>query len=217
MSTITQRESDQREATAKTETQRRRPYRISVAKYEAMVASGTFTKADRFELIEGILVEKMTKNPPHSVVTGLCLDALDQALPPGWHTRLEQPVKIPSRDSEPEPDVTVARGKRADYLDHHPGPADVALVVEVADSTLADDRAMAATYGGGGIPVSWIVNVAGRTLEVYVHPEPGARTGDAYPAPKILGETESVDLFIEGQVVGRLAVANLLPQAEGGA
>ena len=135
MSTITQRESDQREATAKTETQRRRPYRISVAKYEAMVASGTFTKADRFELIKGILVEKMTKNPPHSVVTGLCLDVLDQALPPGWHTRLEQPVKIPSRDSEPEPDVTVARGKRADNLDHHPGPADVALVVEVADST----------------------------------------------------------------------------------
>ncbi len=211
MSTITQRESDQREATAKTETQRRRPYRISVAKYEAMVASGAFTKADRFELIEGILVEKMTKNPPYSVVIGLCLDVLGQALPPGWHTRLEQPVKIPSRDSEPEPDVTVARGKRADYLDHHPGPADVAQVVEVADSTLADDRAMAATYGGGGIPVYWIVNVAGRTLEVYVHPEPGARTGDAYPAPKILGGTESVDLFIEGQVVGRLAVANLLP------
>ena len=111
MSTITQRESDQREATVKTETQRHRPYRISVAKYEAMVASGAFTRADRFELIEGILVEKMTKIPPHSVVTGLCLDALDQALPPGWHTRLEQPVKIPSRDSEPEPDVTVARGK----------------------------------------------------------------------------------------------------------
>jgi len=217
VSTITQRESDQREATVKTETQRHRPYRISVAKYEAMVASGAFTKADRFELIEGILVEKMTKNPPHSVVTGLCLDALDQALPPGWHTRLEQPVKIPSRDSEPEPDVTVARGKRADYLDHHPGPADVALVVEVADSTLADDRAMAATYGGGGIPVYWIVNVAGRTLEVYAHPEPGARIGGAYSAPKILGETESVDLFIEGRVVGRLAVANLLPRAEGGA
>ena len=52
VSTITQRE---------TETQRRRPYRLSVAKYEAMVASGAFTKADRFELIEGILVEKMTK------------------------------------------------------------------------------------------------------------------------------------------------------------
>ncbi len=211
MSTITQRESDQRETIAKTETQRRRPYRLSVAKYEAMVASGAFTKADRFELIEGILVEKMTKNPPDSVVTGLCLDALDQALPPGWHTRLEQPVKIPSRDSEPEPDATVARGKHADYLDHHPGPADVALAVEVADSTLADDRAMAATYGGGGIPVYWIVNVAGRTLEVYAYPEPGARIGGAYPAPKILGETESVDLFVEGRVVGRLAVANLLP------
>ena len=75
---------------------------------------------------------------------------------------------------------------------------------------------MAATYGGGGIPVYWIVNVAGRTLEVYAHPEPGARTGGV-SSSKILGETESVDLFIEGQVVGRLAVASLLPRAEGGA
>jgi Uma2 family endonuclease len=187
------------------ETQRRR-YRISVAKYEAMVASGAFTKHDRFELIEGTLVEKMTKNPPHSVSLVLCQGALDRALLPGWHTRPEQPVSIPNRDSEPEPDVTVVRGQVRDYLDHHPGPADVALIVEVADSSLADDRAMAATYGGGGIPVYWIVNVAGRQLEVYANP-----VGGQYPAPVILAETESVDLVIDGQVLGRIAVADLLP------
>jgi len=73
LSTITQRE---------TETGRR-PFRISVAKYEAMVASGAFTKADRFELIEGNLVERMTRNPPHSVVVGLCQNAIDRPLPPG--------------------------------------------------------------------------------------------------------------------------------------
>jgi len=196
VSTITQRE---------TETGRR-PFRISVVKYEAMVASGAFTKADRFELIEGNLVEKMTKNPPHSVVVGLCQNAIDRALPRGWHTRPEQPVSIPIRDSEPEPDVAVVRGQIRDYLDHHPGPADVGLIVEVADSSLADDRAMAATYGGGGIPVYWIVNVAGRQLEVYANP-----AGGAYPAPTILAEKESVDLTIGGQVVGRIAVADLLP------
>jgi hypothetical protein len=80
---------------------------------------------------------------------------------------------------------------------------------------------MAVTYGGGGIPVYWIVNVAGRQLEVYAHPSPsgaqGARIGGAYPAPTILGETESVELIIEGQVVGMIAVAKLLPRAKGGA
>ncbi len=196
MSTITQRE---------TETGRR-PFRISVAKYEAMVASGAFTKADRFELIEGNLVEKMTKNPPHSVVVGLCQNAIDRALPPGWHTRPEQPVSIPNRDSEPEPDVAVVRGQIRDYLDNHPGPADIGLIVEVADSSLADDRAMAATYGGGGIPAYWIVNVAGRQLEVYGNPVEGA-----YPAPRILGEADSVDLVIDGLVVGTIAVADLFP------
>ncbi|MGA7502224.1 MAG: Uma2 family endonuclease [Isosphaeraceae bacterium] len=221
MSTITQRESDQREATAKTETQRRPPYRLSVAKYEAMVASGAFTKADRFELIEGTLLEKMTKGGKHSASSERSWRAIHLLLPPGWHVRIEKPVRIPQRDSEPEPDVSVARGGIDDYEDRHPGPEDVALVVEVAESTLADDRAMAVTYGGGGIPVYWIVNVAGRQLEVYAHPSPsgaqGARIGGAYPAPTILGETESVELIIEGQVVGMIAVAKLLPRAKGGA
>ena len=115
-------------------------------------------------------------------------------------------MSIPSCDSEPEPDVAVVRGQICDYLDHHPGPADVGLIVEVADSSLTDDRAMAATYGGGGIPVYWIVNVAGRQLEVYANP-----AGGAYSAPTIPAEKESVDLTIGGQVVGRIAVADLLP------
>jgi hypothetical protein len=64
------------------------------------------------------------------------------------------------------------------------------------------------------------VNVAGRQLEVYAHPSPsgaqGARAGGAYPAPTILEEPESVDLIIQGQVVGEIAVADLLPQVKGG-
>jgi len=180
--------------------------RLTVDQYDQMVENGILPETNRLELINGRIVEKELKNPPHSVVTGFCLDARDRALPAGWHTRQEQPVRIPNRRSEPEPDVAVARGKRAVYLDHHPGPDDVALVVEVTRSSVAKDRALARVYGGGGIPVYWIVNVPRRRLEVYANP-----IGGAYPAPTILGETESVDLIIQGQVVGRLAVADLLP------
>lgn len=67
----------------------RRPLRITVEKYEAMIASGAFSKRDRLELIEGNLVEKLTQNPPHSVIVGLCDDLIRAALPPGWHTRQE--------------------------------------------------------------------------------------------------------------------------------
>lgn len=208
MSTIAQRESDQREATGKPETQRRPHYRITVPKYEAMVASGALTKADRVELIEGNLVEKMTKGRRHSASSELCWRAINALLPAGWHVRIEKPVRIPARDSEPEPDVSVARGSIEDYLELDPGSPEVALVVEVAESTLDDDRAMAATYGGGDIPVYWIVNIADRQLQVYANP-----IGGAYPAPRILGETESVELIIEGQVVGQISVARLLPRS----
>ncbi len=191
----------------------RKPARLSVAKYEAMVASGAFTKTDRFELIEGILVEKMTKNPPHSVVTGFCLDALGQSLPAGWHVRKEDPVSIPNRDSEPEPDIAVVRGRRADYFNRHPGPPDIALVVEIADSTVADDRELTVTYGGGSILVYWVVNIPERQLEVYTEPS-GESPPPGYRRCEVLRPGDLVPLTLDGQVVAQIAVAELLPPAE---
>ena len=82
--------------------------------------------------------------------------------------------------------------------------------VEVARSSLAADRALAKTYGEGGIPVYWIVNVVDRQLEVYAHPTDGV-----YPDPTILGETESVDLILADQVVAQIPVADLLPRKPG--
>ena len=191
------------------------PYRMPLAQYEAMVASGAFTKRDRLELIEGLLVQKMTKGRKHSAGSEKCWRAIDPRVPgatpgipgSGWHIRIEKPVRIPARESMPEPDVSVARGVPDDYLDLDPGPSDVALVVEVADSSLEADRQLAVTYGAAGIPVYWIINITDRQLEVYSNP-----SGGAYPAPVWLGESESVDLIVGGQVVGRIAVADLLPR-----
>jgi Uma2 family endonuclease len=177
--------------------------RLSVEKYEAMIASGALSKDDRFELIEGTLVAKMTKNPPHSTGSELCGDAIRRLLPAGWHVRIEKPVRIPARDSMPEPDVSVARGAIRDYEDRDPGPEDVALVVEVSDTTVRADRALAATYGA--IPVYWLVNIPDRQLEVYT-------TGAT--APAILVETDVVELVIAGQRVGQIRVTDLLPRPQ---
>jgi Uma2 family endonuclease len=180
------------------------PYRISVPKYEAMIASGAFTEDDRLELIEGALVQKMTKGRKHSAGSEKVWRAIQAILTSGWHVRIEKPVRIPARDSMPEPDVSVARGEVDDYLDHDPSPPDVALVVEVSDTTLAADRALAATYIAGGIPAYWLLNVLDRQLEVY------STGGDA---PAIVGESGSVELLLDGQATGRIAVADLLPRA----
>ena len=70
------------------------------------------------------------------------------------------------------------RGAVEDDADRNAGPADVALVVEVTRSCVAEDRNLARVYGAGGIPVYWIVNVPKRRLEVYANP-----VGGQYPVP----------------------------------
>ena len=177
-----------------------------------MVEKGILPETNRFELIEGRIVEKDMKGPLHRVAVQRTLQEITRLLPPGWHAVKEEPVRIPNRRSEPEPDVSVVKGSIDDYTDQHPGPSSVALVVEVTRSSVAKDRKLARVYGPGGIPVYWIVNLPRRRLEVYSHPVPLAPIAGAYPAPTILGETESVDLTIDGKVVGQIAVADLLPR-----
>src|SRR5262245_14489007 len=90
-------------------------YRMSLEQYEAMVASGVFTRFDRFHLLRGLLVAKMTQNSPHSTADLLCGEALQRVAPAGWHVRSGKPIRIPSQTSKPEPDRSLARGEIRDY------------------------------------------------------------------------------------------------------
>jgi Uma2 family endonuclease len=172
-----------------------------------MIEDGVIGEHDQVELIEGRIVAKMSKKPSHTIGSEKTRRAIERLLPAGWHARVEGPVRIPNRQSEPEPDVSVVRGDIEEYVDRHPEPENIALVVEVSKSSVYDDRALAPTYAGGGIPVYWIVNVKDRQLEVYAGPVAGA-----YPAPTILGESASVELVLDGVAIGRIAVADLLPR-----
>ena len=126
-------------------------------------------------------------------------------IPAGWHVRKEDPVRIPDYD-EPEPDLAVARGAFMDYLSRHPGPGDVALIVEVAESSLAVDRRDKLTaYEKAGVPQYWIVNLIDRQVEVYGIPANG------YSQPLVLRAGDQVPLAIDGQQVGQVAVSDLFP------
>src|SRR5712692_5425247 len=109
-------------------------YRLSVAQYHAMADHGILGEDDPVELLEGWLVQKMTKPRPHSRCTHRTRRALKRLLPAGWYVDTQEPIT--TADSEPEPDVAVIRGANDDYTDRQPGPVEVALVVEVADTTL---------------------------------------------------------------------------------
>jgi len=160
----------------------------------------------RVELIDGYLVKKMPKNPEHSWTTQAVFKALENRLPPGWTWRMEQPVRIPAYD-EPEPDVAIIRGSDADYKHRHPGPADVALLVEVSDTSLSLDRGLKrSAYARDGIPVYWIVNLVDRQVEVYTGPGPaGYATRQDFPPGQY------VPVVIDGQQCAPIAVDDILP------
>ena len=111
------------------------PKRWTVAEYHEMLRNGTLKSGDPFELLEGWIVTKMSRNTPHDVALVLVPDAIRPALPSGWHTRVQS--AITTADSEPEPDVAVVRGVARDYLIDHPGSTDIGLLIEIADTSLA--------------------------------------------------------------------------------
>jgi Uma2 family endonuclease len=97
-------------------------------------------------------------------------DALRAVLPPGWIVRIQDPIALDD-ESVPEPDVAVVRGRHVDYRDAHPARA--ALIIEVAESSLAFDRKQKGSlYARGGIEDYWIVNLEEHVVEVYRDPSP---------------------------------------------
>src|SRR5262245_63406309 len=107
--------------------------RFSVDEYHRLIGAGVFPPDDKSELLDGWITPKMTRNPPHDAILDLVKDAL-LAHATGWRVRVQSAITLAT--SEPEPDVAIAVGPAMRYLTRHPGPADLALVVEVADSSL---------------------------------------------------------------------------------
>lgn len=143
--------------------------RLTVAQYDAMGRAGILTPDDRVELLEGLLIDKITKNPPHRIATKRTREALEAVLTSGWYVDSQEPIV--TSDSEPEPDVVIVRGRTEDYAGSNPPASATTLVVEIADTTLARDReTKARIYARAGIETYWIVNLVDFTVEVYTQP-----------------------------------------------
>jgi Uma2 family endonuclease len=182
--------------------------RFSVEQYHRMIDSGAFTEDDRLELIEGWVVQKMAKGPEHEFSVGQVEEAIRVLLPSNFHVRNQAPITLSA--SEPEPDLTIARGSRADFRDRHPNAGDIALVIEISDTTLATDRLKLRTYAAAGIAECWIVNLEARSVETHRGPVVDQRES-GYREQKTLHEGESIRLVVEGQDRGAIAVASILP------
>jgi Uma2 family endonuclease len=184
-------------------------WRLSVDQYHAMIGANILTEDDPVELLEGVLVQKMPKNTARVLAKRLLVEALRQILPRGWFVNDQDPVT--TADSEPEPDTAVFRGSPRDYSTQHPGPADAAIVAEVADSSLRRDRGQKKRlYARARVREYWIVNLIDRQIEVYTDPTGPGRMPD-YRQRHDYSPTDKISVVIDGREIGRLTVADLLP------
>jgi Uma2 family endonuclease len=182
---------------------------LRIEQYHQMIQAGILTDDDPVELLEGWLVTKMPKNPPHTLTTQLTRDALTALVPAGYYVDDQEPLT--TGESEPEPDVMVVRGQRREYRDRHPGPQDIALVIEVSDTTLQRDRTLKKQiYARGLIPVYWIINLSEQQIEQYTRPS-GPNEHPEYQQRQDYPMSTYVPVHLDDQSIGQIAVAELLP------
>ena len=138
----------------------------------AMDRAGIFHPEERIELLDGEIIVMPPINEPHADGTDRLDESLKENLRRRARVRVQGPVRI-NDYSLLEPDIAVLR-LRDDYHREHPSPADVFLLIEVADSSLELDREVKlARYAAAGIPEVWIVNVRARQVEAYADPVDG--------------------------------------------
>ena len=123
----------------------------------------------RTELIRGIVFEKMPKSPLHRTIATRLYRLILSALPHDFIAWKEEPLTL--RDSEPEPDISVARGNENTFSARNATTA--AIVIEIAITSASEDRALAALYAEAGVEEYWIVLPRERKIEVYRHPADG--------------------------------------------
>ncbi len=167
--------------------------RITVDEYERMIAEGRFEPREEHhvELLEGEIVPMSPINPAHSNAVSL-LNEWSVLNAPLAQVQIQgqNPIGIPELDSMPQPDIVWVR--RGNYRRKRATAADVRLLVEVADSSLAQDRGRKARiYAEAGVADYWIVNLREECIEVYRDP-----LGDSY---------RSMTVFRSGEVIPLLA------------
>ncbi|WP_435011246.1 Uma2 family endonuclease [Tundrisphaera lichenicola] len=186
------------------------PHLMTIDRYRRLVDSDVFGPKDPVFLWRGRLVEKMTKGDLHVFSASSLNLLMARLVPEGWSVRTEQPIAL-ADNSMPEPDLTVIRGSLRDYLNRPPRGLDVALVVEVSNSSLQiDSGEVLRAYASERIPVYWIVNIPKGRIEVYGRPT-GPDEKPSYLEHRDYGPDDEVPVVLDGREVGRIAARDVLP------
>ena len=149
------------------------PKRFTIAEYHRLDDIGLLQKENheaRTELIRGEIVFMAAKGTKHTVCCSNVNRELNKLVADRAIIRCQDPILLPP-DGQPEPDFVIVRDRSDNYLDGHPLPEDILLVIEIADSSLNYDRDIKGTlYAEAGIEHYWLCNLIDNRLEAYSQP-----------------------------------------------
>ncbi len=168
-----------------------KPHLFTVWDYHRMTEAGVLTEDSRVELIRGQITDMSPIGAPHSRTVNRLTRLLVPLIGAQGIVSVQNPVRL-DEGSEPQPDVTILHPRMDEDDAGTPGPADVLLLIEVADSSLGFDRATKLPlYAEAGISDYWIVNLQERAIEVHRNPQ-----GDRYARIRRVGLGESLDILL---------------------
>ncbi|MEX0269209.1 Uma2 family endonuclease [Leptolyngbyaceae cyanobacterium UHCC 1019] len=179
---------------------------ISVQDYHQMAKSGILRPDERVELLSGQIIKMAAKGTAHSAAVRRIEHLLRERLGNRVLICLQDPIQLDDY-SEPEPDIAVVRPDPLYYEDHHPTPAKVFWLIEVADTSLKFDcEVKALAYSRSGIAEYWVLDVNDRKLHVYRSP-----SANGYQSETILAEALTIAPLAFPDCV--ITVQNLLRSA----
>jgi Uma2 family endonuclease len=183
--------------------------RLTVHEYHRMIDAGVLAREGRRELLDGFVVARTPHSPSEALTVHLALRQITKLLPPQWFCRVQSAITLAA--SEPEPDLAIVMSPERRYATRHPAPSDIALVIEVAESSLTDDRSeKGMLYAQAAIPQFWIVNLIDRCIEVYTDSSGPSENPD-YRQKREFDSNSILPLILGSHDCGSIAVPDLLP------
>ncbi|HKP10723.1 MAG TPA: Uma2 family endonuclease [Blastocatellia bacterium] len=173
---------------------------FTVDDYMRMLEAGILTEDDRIELIEGEIIEMSPIGDAHAACVKKGNALFHRVVGQRAIVSVQDPIRLDNY-SEPQPDLALLKPRGDFYAQSKPTPADVLLIVEVADSSAQYDRNVKVPlYARALIPAVWLVDLNAGVIEVYSQPAGGAyqavqtaRRGDRLTIDSLPGLAIPVD------------------------
>lgn len=146
-------------------------HRFTVDEYHRLIETGILHEDDNVELIEGRIVDMTPIGTKHTACVDYLNNFLIGKLQRRAIVRVQGPINLSSKQSEPEPDIAILKWRDDFYRDKHPSPEDILLIIEAADTSLEYDKfTKTQLYAKSGIQEVWLINLLENTIEVYRSP-----------------------------------------------